>query len=636
MQIISSEVEGMDVYSFLHMVKGRTDREEETDACLGEDVDDLLEEENFDLEMSPPRNSGFEAVFEENPEILNDSTSNGWDVNSNQTESKTNGWSGWVSNKAETNEGRSKSAQESSWGKTATQEDSSKSSAWNTNTTGQTNTKSNEWSAWESNKSEIQPAGSENVEGSWGSGKTKDVTQKDNFGSDAWGANKTGQAKTKSNEWSSWGNNNSEVLAGGSENMQDSWGSGGRKDVTQEDNLTSGSWGAKRTDQTKPKSNEWSDWGRNNKSEIPAGGSEDVPEVSWGSSKLKDDVTEEDNSGSGAWGANRRDQTKTKSNEWSGWGRNKLEIPAGGSENVQEDSWGSGRLKDDVTQKDNSGSGAWGASSTGQTKSKSNEWSGWGKNKSEIPAGGSENVQDSWGSGKRKDVTQVDNSLSGSWGESRRDQTNTTSNEWSGWGRNKSEIAAGGFENVQEDSWGSGKLKDDVTQKDNSGSGTWGANKTGLTKTEVDEWTRNKVETIDGGSEKPQEDSWNSGNWKAESKVGNTSWGKPKSSGSQSWDSHNQSNQKSSSRGWESHIASANSDSEKGFQWGKQGRESLKKNRFEGSQGRGSNSGDWKNRNRPPRTPGQRLDIYSSEEQVVLKEIEPIMQSIRRIMQQQG
>ncbi|RDY14699.1 DNA-directed RNA polymerase V subunit 1, partial [Mucuna pruriens] len=832
-EIKSKEVEGMNVYSFLHMVKSLANGEEETDACLGGDIDYLLEED-MDFGMSPQRTSGFEAVFEENlDEVLDVSTSAGWDANTKQTESKTNEWSGWVSNKTEIKDNNSRRAQEDSWRKTdvieedssrsntwdanttadqtktksnewsawgkktdVIQEDSSRSNAWDTNTTtdksktksnewsgwgrnkseiptsgsenvqdswgsgkrkddvtqedssgsgawganrtdrtksksnelsgwgsnksgvpaggsqnvqdswgsgkrkddvtqednsgsgswganrtDQTNSKSNEWSGWGRNKSEIPTGGSENVRDSWGSGKRKhDVTPEDNSGSGAWGMNRTDKTKTKSNEWSGWGNNKSEIPAGGSQNVQDSWGSGKRKDdVTQEDNSGSGAWGANRTDLTKTKSNEWSGWG-NNKSEIPAGGSENVLD-SWGPGKRKDDITQEDNSGSGAWGASRTDRPKTKSNEWSGWGQNKSEIPAGGSENVQ-DSWGSGKRKDDVTQEDNSGSGAWGANRTEQPKTKSSEWSGWGKNKSEIPAGGSENVQDSWGSGKRKDdVTQEDNSGSGAWGANRTDQHKTKSSEWSGWGKIKSEIPAGGSENVQ-DSWGSGKRKDDVTQEDNSGSGAWGAKRTDQPKTKSSEWSgwgKIKSEIPAGGSEnvqdswgsdkrkdnatqednsgsgawgpnktsqtktelndrseKAQENAWSSGNWKSVSKVGNSSWGKSKSSESQAWDSHNQSNQNASSQGWESHIASANSDNEKGFQWGKQGRESFKKNRFEGSQGRGSNAGDWKNRNRPPRAPGQRLDIFSSEEQDVLKDIEPIMQSIRRIMQQQG
>lgn len=46
----------MHFYIFLPMVRGRIDREEETNACLGEHIDDLLEEENFHLEITPPHN----------------------------------------------------------------------------------------------------------------------------------------------------------------------------------------------------------------------------------------------------------------------------------------------------------------------------------------------------------------------------------------------------------------------------------------------------------------------------------------------------------------------------------------------------------------------------------------------------
>ena len=170
----------------------------------------------------------------------------------------------------------------------------------------------------------------------------------------------------------------------------------------------------------------------------------------------------------------------------------------------------------------------------------------------------------------------------------------------------------------------------------------------------------------DGGSERVQEDSLSFGKWKAESKVGAdtmqdssrsnawerssdnvkvnsdaksrveySSWGKPKAPENQAWDPQKESNQGASSRGWDSQIASSNSDGGRNFQWGK-GRESFKKNRFESSQGWGSNGGDLKNKNHPGRAPGQRFDLYSSEEKDILKDIEPIVQSIRRIMQQEG
>ncbi|WVY95036.1 hypothetical protein V8G54_034124 [Vigna mungo] len=87
------------------MVRDRTDGEEEIDACSGEHIDDLLEEENLDLEISSPHNSGFKVVFEDNPGVVNDLTFNGWHVNSNEIESKSNGWSAWVSQTKKSNDG---------------------------------------------------------------------------------------------------------------------------------------------------------------------------------------------------------------------------------------------------------------------------------------------------------------------------------------------------------------------------------------------------------------------------------------------------------------------------------------------------------------------------------------------------
>ncbi|XP_020233475.1 DNA-directed RNA polymerase V subunit 1 [Cajanus cajan] len=338
-EIKSEEIEGTDVYNFLHMVKSISNGEEETNAGLGDDVDDLWDEENMDWDMSPQRTSGNEAVFEENLELLNVSTSNGWETNTNQTESKTNEWSGWVSKTTEIKDGQSERAQEDSWKKTdVVQEDSSRF-AWDANkTTDQTKSESNERSAW---------------------GSKTGVIKEDSSRFNAWDTNTTtDQTKTKSNEWSAWGR---------------------KTDVLQEDSSTrSNAWDTNTTtDQKKAKSNEWSGWG-GNKSEIPASVSENVPD-SWSNGKRNADVTQEDNSGSGAWGAKRTHQTNTRSNEWSSWGKNKSEMPAGRSENVQEDSWSLGRKKDDVNHRDNSGSGSWVANRTDQTKTKSNEWSGWGK-----------------------------------------------------------------------------------------------------------------------------------------------------------------------------------------------------------------------------------------------------------------
>ena len=550
MQIKSNEIGGMDVYNFLHMVKSLSNGEEENNACLGEDIDDLLEEEDVDFGMSPQHNSGFDAVFEENCEVLNGSTSNGWDANA-----------------AETKDGGSESARENSWSSRmwkadAVQEDA-KSNAWNANLD-QTKEKSNDWSAWGRNKSREQDGGSEKALGdSWRSRKS-DVIQENFSKSSAWETNKE-QTKTQSNDWSAWGGNKSSTQDGGSERvLEESWSQKLKSDVIQDDFPKSSAWDANKK-QAKTQSNDWSSR-REHNSEIQYVGSERAQDDSWSSLMRKTDNIQEDSSRSNAWTTN-TDETKSKSSDWSNLGRNKSEIQDG-------------------SQK----SSAWDVK-TDQRKPCSNDRSAWARNKSEVQDGWSERAQeDSWSSQK-----------SSPW-EVNTDSTKTRSNDWLTWGSSKDKIQDAGLERANEDSWSSGmrkaepKVGADVMQEDSNA------------------WEHNSDNV----------------------KVGNSSWGKPKSPEDQPWNSQNESNQAASSHGWESQIASANSDSDRSFQWGKRGRESFKKNRFEGSQGWGSNAGDRKNKSRPARAPGQRLDIYTSEEQDVLKDIEPVMQSIRRIMQQEG
>ncbi|XP_061336787.1 DNA-directed RNA polymerase V subunit 1 [Gastrolobium bilobum] len=557
--IKADEIGGVDVYDFLYTMKSLANGEEEYNACLGGDIDDLLEdEENVGQAVSPQHDAVFEENFDWKADAIEEdsSKSSDWHVNTDQTKVKSNDWSAWGRNKSAIQDGGSERAQD----------DSSKSTAWDVNTD-QTKVKSNDWSSWGRNKSAIQVGGSERA-------------QEDSSKSTAWDAS-TDQTKVNSKDWSSWGRNESAIQDGVSERAQ-------------EDSSKSTAWDAN-TDQTKGKSKDWSFWGRN-ESAIQDGGSERA---------------QEDSSKSTAWDAN-TDQTKGKSKDWSSWGRNKSPIQDGGSERAQEDS---------------SKSTAWDAN-TNQTEAKSNDWSSWGRNKSEIHDGGSEiDQEDSPSFGKWQGeynkvgsgVTQDDSSRSSAWGANK-DKTKPNSNDWSFRGRNKDEIQDTGSERAQKDSWSSGKWKAESKvgadmRENSSRSNAWEHN-----SDNVNEIQSKEIDL----------------NWDAKLPADNCSWGKSKSPENKAWGSQNESNQAASSRGWDSQVASANSDSDRNFQWGKQGRESFKKNRFEGSQGWGSNAGDRKNNNRPPRAPGQRLDIYSSEEQDVLKDIEPVMQSIRRIMQQQG
>ncbi|XP_057729050.1 DNA-directed RNA polymerase V subunit 1 isoform X1 [Arachis stenosperma] len=748
-EINSKEIRGMDVYNFLHMVKS-VNGEEENNACLGEDIDDLLDEDDVDFAVSPQHNSGFEAVFEENCELLNGSTANGWDTD--QNEAKSNDWSAWGGgNIAETKGGASKD--------------------WDASI-GESKEKSNDWSAWGGgNIAETKDGASKAWDSSIGEAKEKandwsacgggNKAETKDGASKAWGAS-TGEAKEKSNDWSAWAGNKSVIHDGGSERApKDSWRPQKlMSDVNQEDYTKPSSWDAN-TDREITPSNNWSAWG-GSKSGTQDGGFEKAPEGSW-NQKLKS--VQKDFPNSSAWNAkqdekqsndwsSRRSQdggferaqedtwnantepARTKSHDWSNRGHNKSQFQDDSQKSgawgakpdqtrssdrsnwrqnksqVQDDSqtssaWGSrpnqtktswGQDKSQA-QDDSQTSSAWGSrpnqtkTSWGQDKSQAqddspnssawrvkpdetmtSDWSCLGQNKSQaqndnqkLSAWGAKPDQtkgSDWSNwGQNKSQAQEDSwksEKSGAW-DMNADQPKASSNDWQARAGNKSQMQDGGSEGAQENSWGTRKWKAEdkvraaVIQNDTSRSGGWDT-KANPSKPRSNEWSswgsnNNKGEPKVGDDGIPVEsNAWAhksenvnvnqskeiESNWDAKKPVDNSSWGRPKSQEDRPWNTQNESNQAASSQGWESQIASANADSDKSFQWGKRGRESFKKNRFEGSQGWGSNAGDRQNKSRPPRTPGSRLDIYTSEEQEVLKDIEPIMQSIRRIMQQEG
>jgi DNA-directed RNA polymerase-5 subunit 1 len=159
----------------------------------------------------------------------------------------------------------------------------------------------------------------------------------------------------------------------------------------------------------------------------------------------------------------------------------------------------------------------------------------------------------------------------------------------------------------------------------------------GWVSSTIEDWTRN--ETPSPSLEH------------AESPAINHSQGQRKSpESSQGWGASNESNQPASLHGWDSPNA-GDSERDRHHQWGRQSAEPSKKNFFEGSRGWGSNDGERKSI-RPAKSPGrthadssaggiytatrQRLDMFTSEEQDVLLDVEQIMQSIRRIMHQPG
>ncbi|XP_058765597.1 DNA-directed RNA polymerase V subunit 1 isoform X1 [Vicia villosa] len=642
----TNEIEGMDVYKFLHMVKGLANGEEENNACLGEDIDDLPDDENVDGDMSPPHTSGFDAVFDETFELVNGSASNGWDSSKDQTDqikTNTNDWSDWGQNKseiqvdgAENNQWNSGTHQEdasksSAWGVGTNQEDASKSNAWGAGTNIKDSSKSSAWGAGtnqeDSSKSSAWGAGTNQEDASKSSAWEAGTTIKDSSKSSAWGAGTNQEDSSKSSAWGTGTNqedaSKSNAWGAGTiikdSSKSSAWGGG----TNQEDFSKSSAWGAG----TNQKSDQ-SSWGKS-KSDGP----QNAEWESGSSQKWKSDVIQEDSTKSGAWGAN---TNKNQNSDQSSWGKKKSGIQYDGAEKAKWESGSSQKWKADVIQEDSTKSGAWGANTN-----QNSDQSSWGKKKSGIQ-GDDEAEKAKWESGSsqkwKASVAQDDSSKSGAWGAN----TNQI-NDQSSWGRNKSGVQDGGegwaqgeAGGIQKDSSNSGDWKTWGKSKpeDSPKSSAWGANKdaTKPKSNDMSSWGMKKDEVHVMAED--SSNAWDNQPW--DSKNGsNSSWGKSKAQENPPWNSKNESNQAASSRGWDSQAANANSENDKSFQWGKQGRESFKKNRFEGSQGWGPNTGDWKNKSRA-RPPGQRFELYSSEEQDVLKDIEPIFQSIRRIMQQQG
>ncbi|MED6138611.1 btaf1 RNA polymerase II, B-TFIID transcription factor-associated, 170kDa [Stylosanthes scabra] len=67
-------------FTIFRMVKSINGKVE-NNTCFGEDIGDLLNMDCVDFIIFMQHNSGFEADFEENSELLNGSTANGWETN---------------------------------------------------------------------------------------------------------------------------------------------------------------------------------------------------------------------------------------------------------------------------------------------------------------------------------------------------------------------------------------------------------------------------------------------------------------------------------------------------------------------------------------------------------------------------
>ncbi|GAB4833587.1 hypothetical protein Ancab_031830 [Ancistrocladus abbreviatus] len=192
--------------------------------------------------------------------------------------------------------------------------------------------------------------------------------------------------------------------------------------------------------------------------------------------------------------------------------------------------------------------------------------------------------------------------------------------------------------------WDSGKVGSDNDSK----TGPWEQPSGSISKKDYTQCTGNRG-SPDQSSELESSQGWESerASMDTENNTQQSPWGQP---GASTW----KKNSIESRHGWgssnESHTGDGN-DAEPKSPWGHPSGSAWRKNRPEGGSGWGSsNSGEWKNKKNRPSTPRlpkenssvpltatrQRVDIFSSEEQDMLIEIEAIMHSIRRIMHQPG
>ncbi|XP_065868139.1 DNA-directed RNA polymerase V subunit 1 [Euphorbia lathyris] len=434
----------------------------------------------------------------------------------------------------------------------------------------------------------------------WGTGTASETTDIGN----SWG-NKSAGAE-KETAWSGWGKKTSE-----SETAQPDSGKWGDTNAGAEKETAGSGWGKKTTEAAEKDIG--STWG-----DKSAGADTETASSGWGKKTSELAATD---TGS-AWGA--KSAGAEKETAGSGWGKSSWGDKGAGAEKETVGS-GWGKKTTETAQTDIGKS--WGAGADKEAAG-----SGWGKKASETPqadfgkswgdksAGADKETSASgWGK-KTSEAAETDNGSS--WGAKSVGANKETAG--SVWGKKTSE---------KEDAFSTQAAEHVESPVSNSG---WGKRKS----PENSQGWGSKTENSQGwGSKTENSQGWGSkteASEHVESPASNMSWGKLKSSdNSQGWGSKTE-----NSQGW-------GSKTENSQGWG---------SKSENSQGWGSRKPEreWKiNKNRPAKPFGtnpdessniaamftltrQRLDLFTSDEQDILSEVEPLMRSIRRIMHKSG
>ncbi|XVE68305.1 hypothetical protein DITRI_Ditri09bG0056900 [Diplodiscus trichospermus] len=522
------QMSGMDVYNFLHMVSSSAGTNLNT-ACLGEEVDDLMEvDEVADWSLSPDHSNGLDKpVFEDAVDFENNfdrqPVESNWEKVMSSDQGSNVGWDAL-----------------SAWNKKA--EDGDKFAAAVTSSEAQT-----EWSAWGTSKSKSVDV-SPKVDGTCIKERTE-LSGWETKKSDTQDALPMEEKTSKSNGWD-----------------------------------TGTSWGTKGKESEKPYACDALPW-------------------SAGQSSGWDNVS--------SWGK------KIVAVHESGFGGNDTQLDQG----REESEWDNKASQEKPLQS----AFGWDNKAT-EEKAVQSLTSVWDKKASqEKPVQSMSGWVSSTDAGWTKNESPISNS---SWDQQKSPITNS-------WDQQKSPITNSSWDQqkspIRNSSWDQQK-----SPKTNS---SWDQQKSSITNSS---WDQQKS-PITNSSWDQQKSPITSTSWdQQKSPITNSSWDQQKPpESSQGWGSINESNQPASSNGWDMPQGDDGTQSEKQHQWGQ-------------SQSRGSRrwASDANKKNRPVKparamnddssmaamytATRQRLDIFTSEEQDILSDVEPLMQSIRKIMHQSG
>ncbi|CAN4108487.1 unnamed protein product [Withania somnifera] len=506
-----------DVYSFLQLVRSSSAQEVEGTSCLGAEVDELEEDEDMGLYLSPNRESGSDMpTFEDRAEFDNldegQLSGSAWEKVSSESVKSGGSWDMAGKTQNGTDKGGNQSDSWSAWGKKSDEAVSDPHQSGNEE-------KSGSLSSWEKNvekdggswakKIETHQAGNEEESGSlssWGKKMERD-------GGSSW-------AKNQEKDGGSWGNKvetESSPQISGKEEQWSSWNKQVEKD--------GGSSWAKNVDEPENKphqsgngeqSGSWSSRGK----EVEKGGgswSKKVPGngVQSGSWSSQGKVVEKDG---GSWCKKVETHQSGKEEEsgsLSSWGK-KMEKDGGSSwakkpEKDGGSSWAKNPEKD--------GASSWakkpekdGASSWAKNPEKNPEKDGassWAKNPEKDGASSwaknpEKDAASSWAKNPEKDGAS-------SWAK------NPEKDGGSSWAKNPEKDGGSSWAKNPEKGGGSSWAKN--PEKD--GGSSWAKNP----EKDGGSWG-NKVETESSPQISGKEEQWTSWNKQVEKDGGGSSWAK--------------------------------------------------------------------------------------------------------------